>query len=72
MIQLVFASLLALATAVGLSGQSNGQQGYEGQPGNQGNGQQGYEGQPGNQGGGGSHPPGLLGYEGQPGNQGGH
>ena len=32
-------------------GTSNGQQGYEGQPGNQGNGLQGYEGQPGNQGG---------------------
>jgi len=30
---------------------SNGQQGYEGQPGNQGNGLRGYEGQPGNQGG---------------------
>lgn len=30
---------------------SNGQQSYEGQPGNQGNGLQGYEGQPGNQGG---------------------
>ena len=31
---------------------ANGQQGYEGQPGNQGNGLQGYEGQPGHQGGG--------------------
>ena len=30
---------------------SNGQGGYEGQPGNQGNGLNGYEGQPGNQGG---------------------
>jgi hypothetical protein len=30
-------------------GDSNGQQGYEGQPGNQGNGTKGYEGQPGNQ-----------------------
>ena len=30
---------------------ANGQQGYEGQPGNQGNGLHGYEGQPGHQGG---------------------
>ena len=30
---------------------SNGSNGYEGQPGNQGNGLNGYEGQPGNQGG---------------------
>jgi len=30
---------------------SNGSNGYEGQPGNQGNGSNGYEGQPGNQGG---------------------
>jgi hypothetical protein len=68
MIQLSFATLLALSAAFSsLSGQT----GYEGQPGNQGNGQQGYEGQPGNQGGGGSNAPGLLGYEGQPGNQGG-
>ena len=35
---------------------SNGQNSYEGQPGNQGNGLNGYEGQPGNQGGGNHNP----------------
>ncbi|MDH3469917.1 MAG: hypothetical protein OEM94_01230 [Acidimicrobiia bacterium] len=67
---------IALAATVllglgSIAATSNGQQGYEGQPGNQGgsnqSGQQGYEGQPGNQGG--SNQAGQQGYEGQPGNQ---
>ena len=47
----VFAGALALGLAAPVLADSNGSNGYEGQPGNQGNGQQGYEGQPGNQGG---------------------
>jgi len=49
---LVTALVVGAALLPGLASAttSNGQKGYEGQPGNQGNGQQGYEGQPGNQG----------------------
>jgi hypothetical protein len=43
---------LTLAAITPALADSNGSNGYEGQPGNQGNGQNGYEGQPGNQGGG--------------------
>ncbi len=53
-IALTAAALLALATIGPVLAGNNGQNGYEGQPGNQGgggNGQHGYEGQPGNQGG---------------------
>jgi hypothetical protein len=49
---LMAAALMALAVVSPALAGSNGQNGYEGQPGNQGgNGQSGYEGQPGNQGG---------------------
>ncbi len=52
LLALTAAVLLALATIAPALADSNGSNGYEGQPGNQGNGQNGYEGQPGNQGGG--------------------
>lgn len=66
------AAALALFTGLTEITELDGNNGYEGQPGNQaGGGQAGYEGQPGNQGGGGNHGGGLRGYEGQPGNQGG-
>jgi hypothetical protein len=49
---LTIAALVLLGTAMPALAGSNGQNGYEGQPGNQGsNGSGGYEGQPGNQGG---------------------
>jgi hypothetical protein len=48
---LVAAALLAFGQAGSAYADSNGANGFEGQPGNQGNGLQGYEGQPGNQGG---------------------
>ena len=70
MISIMFAILLALSAALGVTGQ----QSYDSQTGTRlnsafsttANGTLGYEGQPGNQGNG------LGGYEGQPGNQGGH
>lgn len=48
---LLAAALFAFAQAGSAFADSNGSNGYEGQPGNQGNGSNGYEGQPGNQGG---------------------
>ena len=56
LIALVAALALAAGIVTPVLADSNGQNGYEGQPGNQGTGPNGYEGQPGNQGGGNHNP----------------